>query len=356
MTGGIAPPRTSTLLVNVLPQPSADWDAFVARHPEASIYLRSGWSMLAGEVFRHSTLFIEARDGCGTLLGVLPVVRQRGLLGDFATSIPFFNYGGALADTHDIALQLMGHAREHVKNLGCSYLELRDVHARAGDWLVRTDKVSMILDLPATDEALAKQLGSKLRSQIKRADRESVAVRKGGAELLEAFYAVFAQNMRDLGTPVYPRKFFRSILARFPENTQLLVVDHRGRPAAAGFLVFDAQRAEIPWAACRADTKPLGMNMKLYWEVLSTCIARGCTSFDFGRSTVDSGTFKFKKQWGARPLQLHWHRWERKPATADASGARSEGRLMQYASAAWQRLPVPVANVLGPLVSPSLPW
>jgi serine/alanine adding enzyme len=351
-----APPGASSPILTVLPEPGADWDAFVARHPEASIYMRSGWSMLAREVFRHQIMFIEARDASRQLVGVLPVVRQRGLVGDFATSIPFFNYGGALSDTVEIAVKLMDHARAYVQKLGCSYLELRDVHARPGDWQVRTDKVSMILDLPATDEALAKQLGSKLRSQIKRADRESVGVRKGREELLDAFYAVFAQNMRDLGTPVYPKKFFRTILARFPDNTLLLVVDHQDRPAAAGFLVFDKQRAEIPWAACRSEAKPLGMNMKLYWEALSTSIQRGCTSFDFGRSTSDSGTFKFKKQWGAQPLQLHWHRWERKPSVAAVSGNGFEGRLMQYASAVWQRLPVPIANFLGPLVSPSLPW
>ncbi|MES1263377.1 MAG: FemAB-like protein, partial [Peristeroidobacter soli] len=121
--------------------------------------------------------------------------------------------------------------------------------------------------------------------------------------------------------------------------------------------------AEIPWASCRADAKPLGMNMKLYWEVLSLAIERGCTSFDFGRSTVDSGTFKFKKQWGAQPLPLHWHRWERRPAPAtvapdspDSAAGMGRGRIMRSATAVWQKLPLSVANTIGPWVSPGLPW
>jgi lipid II:glycine glycyltransferase (peptidoglycan interpeptide bridge formation enzyme) len=214
----------------------------------------------------------------------------------------------------------------------------------------------MVLSLPATMELLAKQLGSKLRSQVKRSSREAVQVRTGGLELLDGFYDVFSRNMRDLGTPVYPKRFFRAILQRFVQQTLLVVIEHQGVPGAAGFVVIDGPRAEIPWAACRSEMKPLGLNMRLYWEVLSAVIERRCSSFDFGRSTRDSGTYNFKKQWGAQPLQLHWHRWEAGPAAANGEDVGGEGRARRYATAIWQRLPIGVANWLGPLVSPSLPW
>jgi serine/alanine adding enzyme len=343
--------------ITVCARPGADWDAFVRSRPAASVYALSGWSQLAQEVFGHRAYFIEARDSAKVLCGVLPLVHQRSLVfGGFATSVPFFNYGGAVSDSSHVAGQLMAAARSLAIELRCKYLESRDVEPHAGDWLVRTDKVSMLLDLPADGAALSKQLGAKLRSQIKRADRESPSVRSGGRELLGDFYELFCRNMRDLGTPVYPRKFFAAILERFPSLCQLVIVDRAGRPAAAGFLVFANGRAEIPWAACRQEDKPAGFNMKLYWEVLCAAIARGCTQLDFGRSTVDSGTYHFKKQWGARPLQLHWHRWERNPQSHGAARPASQGRVMQYATAVWQRLPLPVANALGPLVSPSLPW
>jgi predicted N-acyltransferase len=155
---------------------------------------------------------------------------------------------------------------------------------------------------------------------------------------------------------VYPKRFFQAILERFPNKCVLLVVDRAGVPAAAAFLVIANRRAEIPWAACRADAKPLGFNMKLYWEALVAVLERGCTVFDFGRSTIDSGTYVFKKQWGARPIQLYWHRWERDPVQADAMSPLSAGRRMRYASMVWRHLPLGIANALGPLVSPSLPW
>jgi serine/alanine adding enzyme len=337
--------------------PSPDWDAYVAAHPSATVYAASGWSQVAHSVFGHDAHFFEARNAAGQLVGVLPLVRQRSLLlGDFLTSVPFFNYGGAVADSQDIARALMEAGAALGKSFGCRYVEFRDVDRMPGEWTVRTDKVSMVRELPADTTQLGKQLGSKLRSQIKRAERENPEVKVGGAELASEFYDVFAENMRDLGTPVYPVRFFRALLDRFPEQCVLVVIRCAGRPAAAGFLVLANGIAEIPWAACRAQAKPLGMNMRLYWESLSLAVERGCREFDFGRSTVDSGTFKFKAQWGAQPKQLHWHRWERNASRSTEGEAHSRGDAMTLASRMWQRLPLSVANSLGPLISPKLPW
>lgn len=346
----------SSVKIVLSQDPPQDWDTYVASRPGASGYLRASWSQLAREVFGHRVFFLQARDEAGRLRGVLPVVQQRGLLGNFATSIPFFNYGGVLADDVEIARALMARARELAIERGCAYLELRDVEVRDSEWQVRLDKASMLLELPASMDALGKKLGSKLRSQVKRADREQIEVARGGGELLGEFYDVFAHNMRDLGTPVYPLRFFRAVLERHAADCVVVVLRHRGVAAAAGFLVFDRQTAEIPWAACRSEAKPLGMNMKLYWELLSASIDRGATVFDFGRSTVDSGTYRFKQQWGARPRQLYWHRWERSPGRGASGGAAQDGWLRRYATAVWQRLPLRIANLIGSRISPGLPW
>lgn len=356
MTVSATPSQASPWTFAASTVPGAGWDDFVTARPAASVYFFSGWALLARDVFGHRPYFLEARDATGALVGILPFIQQKSLLGNFATSLAFFNYGGVLCDDPHVAQPLMERARQLAQDAGCAYLELRDVQPRTGAWITRTDKVSMVLDLPDTFAALSQQLGSKLRSQAKRTEREEPAVRIGGAELVGDFYAVFASNMRDLGTPVYPRRFFDAILQRFAPQCRVIVIDRRGRPAAAGFVVMHNRRAEIPWAACLADAKPLGFNMKLYWEVLTFVTAQGCTSFDFGRSTIDAGTYKFKKQWGAKPVQLYWHRWERRAQSAAAGAPGKEGRFMKHATAIWQRLPVPVANFLGPIVSPGLPW
>jgi serine/alanine adding enzyme len=333
------------------------WDEFVGTDAKASVYHRSAWLQVIPEVFSHKVFFLAARSPAGELLGVLPLVQQRSVaFGNFLTSLPFYNYGGALGASEEVVSSLMQRGCELSRELGCSYVEFRDVEPRSGAWHVRTDKVTMIAGLPADEAALAKQLGAKLRSQIKRAERESPSVHTGGRELLDDFYDVFCRNMRDLGTPVYPRVFFEAILAHCGTQCQLVVVRRNGQPAAAAFLVFAGARAEIPWASCRADAKAAGFNMRLYWEALKAAMAAGCTEFDFGRSTPDSGTYRFKQQWGARPQQLYWHRQTRHADSEAAQGPASEGRLMKYAVQVWRRLPLPVANILGPLISPGLPW
>ena len=343
--------------VSVEGSPGRDWDPFVMQFTGASLYHLSGWSEIAREVFGHRALFVEARDAAGTLVGVLPVIQQKSrLLGNFATSVAFFNYGGALSADPEIARQMMVRASESADTLGCRYLEFRDIRSRPGEWSLRTDKVTLHLALPATFEALSKRLGAKLRSQVKRAEREGVRCRTGTAALLDDFYGVFAENMRDLGTPVYPKRFLEAILQRFESYCQLVVIDWQGEPAAAAFLTFWQGRAEVPWASCRAKAKPLGLNMKLYWELLNLAVGRGCTLFDFGRSTVDSGTYRFKRQWGAEPVPLYWYRWERHGSGHERPGGEEKGRVMELATSVWQRLPLGIANRLGPLISGALPW
>lgn len=357
VTGMLQADTFSGCALSIEEAPSPEWDHFVAGMPQASLYHLSGWAALAREVFGHRALFVHAREPSGRLSGVLPLVQQRTwLLGNFATSVAFFNYGGPLATDPPVAQQMMTRASEVAAKLGCRYVEFRDTRPQAGSWVLRTDKVGLQLELPATFEELTKRLGSKLRSQVKRAEREELRQRIGTLELLDDFYNVFAENMRDLGTPVYPKRFFEAILRRFADHCQLLVIDWRGEPAAAAFLVFWRGCAEVPWASCRASAKPAGLNMKLYWEMLSLSLQRGCNRFDFGRSTIDSGTYRFKRQWGAQPVPLYWYRWERRSRSRSSVQGDEHGRALRAAAAIWRSMPLWAANALGPLVSGGLPW
>lgn len=343
-----------TLIADVAPP---DWDGFVAAQPGATLYQRVAWVQLVQEVFGQRAWFIQARGGDGQLRGALPLVRQRApLLGSYLTSMPYFNYGGALAVDATARTAVMDAARDLARQQRCRYLELRDITPATPDWITRTDKVSMVLDLPADAAQLDAALGAKLRSQARRAEREGATTQVGGLDLLDAFYDVFCRNMHALGTPVYPRRFFAELLQRFAHCTALVVIQAGGQPCAAGLLVFDGATAEIPWAACREDAKPLGFNMMLYREALRLCITRGCARFDFGRTTPGSGTWRFKAQWGAQPVQLYWHRWEQQPATSTHAAAPGPGRLRHRVSEAWSLLPLSLANRLGPLISPGLPW
>lgn len=333
----------------------AGWDAYAAEHAQGSLYHQSAWSRLIADLYGQQQYHWRAYHG-DQLVGILPLTRLRSrLFGDYLVSLPFVNYGGALADSPDIETQLMQAAGESAAELGCSHIEFRDVAPRAaGAWPVRTDKVAMELELPEETDALWKALGSKLRSQVRRPLKESgVEVSSGGLELLEPFYAVFSRNMRDLGTPVYPQAMFQRILEALPEQARIVLVRYRGQPVAAGFLLQHRDRMEIPWASSLQEYNRLGVNMLMYWHALQASIAAGCRLFDFGRSTVDSGTYRFKKQWGAQPRQLHWHYWLK--AGQELPNLTPDNPKYQLAIRAWQRLPVPVANWLGPRIVRNLP-
>lgn len=330
------------------------WERFVAAHPRGSIYHSAKWASLIEDVFGHETRYWLARDPSGQLAGVLPLVRLKSrLFGDYQVSMPYFNYGGALGLSEEIEAQLMQAAAEQAAADGSRHIEFRDCQRRDGDWPAREDKVVMQLDLPADAEALWKAVGSKLRAQIRRPAKEGAEAVHGGAELLDEFYRVFSRNMRDLGTPVYPRRFFAAIIETFPNQVTLVVVRFRGEAVAAGFLLGQGDRVEIPWASSIKEHNRLGVNMLLYWHALKTCIERGFKTFDFGRSSVDSGTYRFKKQWGAQAVQLYWHYWlGRGGQLPNLTPNNPKYRL---AIRAWQRLPLPIANRLGPHIVKNLP-
>jgi len=332
---------------------AGQWDAYVDRHAGASLYHRYAWRTVVARAFGHETLYLLARRADSTLCGLLPIVRLNSrLFGDFAVSLPFFNYGGVLADDQAVAAQLLERAAFEAEQRQLRHLEIRSTQ-RLNDWPARTDKLSMILALPGSAEQLERQLGTKIRAQIKRARQENPDIAIGGKELLDDFYRVFATNMRDLGTPVYGKNFFRTVLDTWPDRSHLVVLRLAGRPVAAAFLVGDRDTMEIPWASTLRSANPLNMNMLLYWHVLQFSIEQGYPFFDFGRSTRDAGTYRFKKQWGAQPVQHYWHYWL--PADAPMPELKPDSPKFRFLVKCWQKLPVPVTRLLGPAIVRYLP-
>lgn len=329
------------------------WDTFVDTCPSGSVYHRTVWRELINELFGHKSFYLYARSDDGAIIGVLPLIRLKSrLFGDFLVSVPYVNYGGAIATTAAVEHALMRTACALAQTLGSSYVEFRDDRARP-DWLVRTDKVAMELALPDNAEALWSHLSSKVRAQIRRPAKEGATAMHGGKELLPQFYKVFARNMRDLGTPVYPRTLFELVLDTFPNNARILVIALGNKPIAAGLLLGFRSRLEIPWASSVRNFNHLGTNMLLYWEALKFAVESGYQVFDFGRSTLGSGTHRFKRQWGAKEKQLYWHYWL-SPGT-QVPGLTPHNPRYRMAIRVWQHLPLALANILGPRIVKNLP-
>lgn len=330
------------------------WAAYVAAHPRASLYHDFRWRFIVRETMGQRCMGLVARDRTGEVCGVLPLFRLSSrLFGDFAVSVPYLNYGGPLADDSSVESALVDAAAARASIEGLDHLELRELHPRDG-WPARTDKVAMVRRMPGTAAELGEELGAKIRSQIRRGEREGLYFEIGtGTPLLDAFYEVFARNMRDLGTPVYARRFFSDILRAFPSEARLVVGWRACRPVTGAFLLRHGHTMEIPWASTDRAVAALSVNMALYWRVLTHAIDEGCRWFDFGRSTVDSGTHRFKEQWGACQIPMRWHYWL--PSGKSLPALNPDNPKYHLMIAAWRKLPIVVTTWLGPPIVRSLP-
>lgn len=343
------------MLALVSTEAPPDWDGYVDEHVAATAYHRAKAVAVGADAFGLKTFYLTARDDDGVIRGVLPLVEQSSFLfGRFLVSLPFVTYGGILADDGRATALLAAKAGQLAQERNADHAELRHAHGVPGlSMAERLDKVSMVLELPQTETELSKRLGSKLRSQIRRADRELPEVVWGGIELLREFHLVFCQSMHSLGTPIYPLRFFEVVCRALEERARIVVVRIRGRVEAAAITVRHPSGVEVPWAAATAAAKRTALNMRMYWEMLSTAAREGSGRFDFGRSSIGSGTYKFKAQWGAEPRQLHWHYWL--PANADVPMLNHSNPKYAVAIGMWRRMPLWLANLIGPHIIRHLP-
>lgn len=334
-------------------QPIPEWNQYVEGNKAATIYHRQEWQPLISSTFGHNTVYLYATNNENELVGILPITQLKSkVFGNFLVSVPYFNYGGAVGDHAEIELLLINKAAELSADLDCQHIECRDTIARDG-FPVRTDKVNMILQLPDTIDLLWSGFSKKLRAQIKRPQKEATTTKLGSINLLSDFYFVFSRNMRDLGTPVYTKEFFKNILETFPEDAHIIIVYLNNRPVSAGFLIGYKDTLEIPWASTIRDVNNLSINMLLYWEVLKFAINNSFKFFDFGRSSKGAGTYRFKKQWGANPKQLYWHYWLKDGGDIPTiNPSNPKYALFIYF---WKKLPIFITQIIGPHIVKYLP-
>jgi FemAB-related protein (PEP-CTERM system-associated) len=333
--------------------PSGACEAYVAGHPAASAYHRPSWLKVIEHVFGHETTYLAATAG-GAIVGVLPLVFfSSRVFGRFTVSMPFLNYGGVLADSTEAQQMLLQEAVAMTRQAGGSHVELRHTQQIFPALPAKHHKVAMTLRLADTPDEQWRRLDRKIRNQVRKAEKHGLTVERGGPDLLDGFYQVFAENMRDLGTPVYNRRFFREVLATFPDSTAVFAVRLAGRPIAASVVCWYRDTIEVPWASSLRAFNPLCANVLLYWNMLRFAIEHRFRTFDFGRSTPGEGTFLFKKQWGAEPRGLVWEYWVAGGRRVPDLSPRNPKLALAVRS--WQRLPLKMATALGPYIVRNIP-
>jgi serine/alanine adding enzyme len=343
-----------TLRIEPFSGSGTEWDTCVHSASGGTLFHRWGWKSVIEQVFGHECLYLAARDSGGRVEGVLPLVHVKSLLfGDYLVSMPFVNFGGPLgsdAAVHALVQRAIDIARERRVGL----VELRSREALPLDVPVSNRKITCLLDLtPGNPKPVWEGLTSNVRRKVRRAQKEGFSVRFGcEPDQLDAFYQVFSRHMRDLGTPTLPRRFFATLLDRFPDDIWIGCAYHGDLPVAAGFGFQWAGELELTWVSALQEYHRNYANMLLYWGFIERAANEGLRIFNFGRCTPGGGTHHFKQQWGSRDVPLMWYQpvaGRRIATPSPHEGAFALGPFV------WKRLPLAVANALGPSIVRMIP-
>ncbi|HVZ08615.1 FemAB family XrtA/PEP-CTERM system-associated protein [Rhodopila sp.] len=330
----------------------AAWDRFVEATPAATFFHRTGWADAVQRAFGHTPHYIFAeRDGAVT--GVLPLIRVRTrLFGDTLISNAFCVYGGVAAVDDDSAAALVAEAEALRESLGVSAVELRDREpvteaARGRGWIERPDLyVTFRKPIDADNEKNMKAIPRKQRAMVRKAislGLTSVVGTDAGA-----LYPVYAESVRNLGTPVFSRRWFDTLMAVFGEDADIVTILNKDRPVASVMNFYFRDEVLPYYGGGTSEARACAANDFMYWEVMRRAADRGYRVFDFGRSKIDTGAFAFKHNWGFPDARLHY-RFKLAPGQGipDHNPANPKYRLFIKG---WKKLPLPVANAVGPFI------
>jgi FemAB-related protein (PEP-CTERM system-associated) len=339
--------------VAIIQTDAPDCREFVRSRSDGRLCFLPAWGFMVERVFGHRSFYLAAREN-GKTSGVLPLVHVRSrLFGNRMISQAFVDYGGILAESVQARDALFRRAVELATECGCQNIEFRNVHPLPYELVLRSDKVGMHLPLGDDPDALWKGFDAKVRNQVRKAEKSGIEAVIGGTELLDGFYRVYTARMRQLGTPAYSRRLMEAVLETFPDNTRIIAVRLRGLTVGAGLTTCSRNYAEMLYAAALTEYHQLCPNNLLYWTAITHYCRMGVRCFDFGRSTMDSGTHRFKQQWGPQEVNLHYQYWVRpgrELAMAIPNGARYRRKVEM-----WKKLPLWLTRLVGPMISRGLP-
>jgi FemAB-related protein (PEP-CTERM system-associated) len=325
-------------------------DGFVADHPEAEPFHRPAWTRGVEQGTGQTARYLVAEDSGGMLAGLLPLTRIRSpLFGSALVSTGFGVGGGIVAGTGAASEALAVAAWSLAERENCPSVTLRG--GRLPDGWRREEGVyaGFLRDLPGSDEAILQSIPRKQRAEVRRSLALGLEVERGrGRRALDDHYAVYAESVRNLGTPVFPRSLFEAMAREWGEDADIVTIRSDGKPVASVLSLYFKGIVFPYWGGGTREARALRANDLLYFSLMRHAAGRGCTGFDFGRSKVGTGAYAFKKNWGFEPRPLTY---ASKGAQRDVNPRSPRYRLQ---TAAWRRLPLPLANRLGPLLARGL--
>ncbi len=341
-----------TVIVETLDAQSMErWDAYVHTAPNATFFHRAGWKTVLESAFGHNTFFLYAQQA-GKIVGVLPLAQIKSILfGNTLSSLPFCVYGGIVADTDAAASALREEACRLAERLKVGALEMRNRSASTADWPVKELYYTFRKTIDPSDEVNLKAIPNRQRAMVRKGLKEGLCSEwDDGTERL---YRVYSESVRNLGTPVFSAKYLRVLRQVFGSDCSVLMITHQGQDVAA-VMSFYFRDEVIPYygGGTAAARTIKGVNHVMYWELMRYSAEQGYRLFDFGRSKAGTGPFSFKKNFGFEPQPMPYDYYlVASSAVPDLNPLNPKYRLMINV---WSKLPLPVANFVGPFLARSL--
>ncbi|SIS47605.1 FemAB family XrtA/PEP-CTERM system-associated protein [Neptunomonas antarctica] len=329
---------------------SLKWDAYVDSSNQSTFFHRAGWKEVLEKAFGHKAHFLYAERN-GQITGILPLAQVKSLLfGNNLVSLPFCVYGGIVADDEETADLLRKAACELATELGVDTLELRNTEASGQEWPVKSLYYTFRRDISEDNDVNMSAIPRKRRAMIRGGIKAGLQseVDDGWKRL----YNAYAESVRNLGTPVFPAKFFKVLREVFKEDCRVLMITHEEQDVA-GVMSFYFKDQVLPYYAGSYDSaKTHKAHDFMYWELMRHSCDEGIKLFDFGRSKEGTGPFSFKKGWGFEPKALHYEYFLVKADKIPEINP-SNPKYKIFIDV-WKKLPLPIANRLGPLLSRNL--
>ena len=323
------------------------WDDFVLACPEATFFHRAGWQKIVREVFGHDTYFLYV-EAHGQIQGVLPLAHVNSwLFGNSLVGLPFAVYGGVAALSEQAVEALEMEAQKIAERLGVAHLELRNVKPRHADWPTQDLYVTFRKEILPEEDANLLAIPRKQRAMVRKGIKNGLVSERDSS--VDRFFALYADNVHRHGTPAMPKKYFKALLKEFGADCEILTVTASDGHPLSSVLSFYFRGEVLPYYAGDDEAaRDLAANDFKYWELMRRSCERGLKVFDYGRSKQGTGSYAFKKNWGFEPRPLHYeYRLYNRDAIPQNNPSNAKYKLL---IAAWRRLPVGLANWLGPFV------
>lgn len=332
----------------------SEWDAYVATHPESTFFHQYHWLTLVRQTYGGVPHYLSAhRDG--KVVGLLPLMQRHMIgAGRVFVGVPFADEGGLLADDEAAGDALLQNAQALASEARAGYLELRQKRPLGLAGECDLSRVVLARPLPSTSEMLWDELSKNMRKKVKRAARDGLTTTLGSPESVGVFHRIYAENMRDLGSPMHGLAFFQALFEHFPQQVlTLLVQTQEGEVAGASVAVQFREELTVLCAHSLRRHYHLFPNNQLYWSLLEAGIERGCRYANFGRSPRGTGIYEFKLLWGMEERQMYY---EHLPICHQPSvRERRDSSAYRAFSGLWRHTPLPIATALGPRLFARLP-